>query len=47
LIRSALEIVITRSILDIDNSTKFKGKQIDFKRKIPDIKGICDILDIV
>lgn len=45
LIRSAMEIVITRNILDIKKSVKFKDKKIHFKKKIPDIMGICHIMD--
>ena len=45
LIRSAMEIVITRNILDIKKSSKFKDKRIDFKKKIPDIMSICNIID--
>jgi hypothetical protein len=37
--------VITRNILDIKKSAKFKDKRIEFKKRIPDIPSICNIMD--
>ena len=38
LLRSALEILITREILNLNNSEKYKGKIIKFVKGIPSPK---------
>ncbi len=45
LLRSMLDVAITRKLFDLEDSDKYKGKEIVFKKDITSIPAICRAID--